>query len=445
MTILIIHYHLRPGGVTRVIESQVRALHSLGHKVTIASSGPASMQWPCDHLLVEDLDYQKEGFITLKSSDLLQFDLCIIHNPTLGLNVAYPDLIEDLAQSGIPLLLQIHDFAEDGRPENFQLLGEREKIYPLAPHIHYATVNRRDRQILISAGIPKSQCHHLPNAINPPTLPKITPQENLVFYPVRGIRRKNLGELCLLAAHAPPGTQFAVALRSGSEEPPHLHDDWVKFAENLNLPIQFDVTNDDPTSFPTWLARSTHFITTSICEGFGLTFLDPAFLKKPLIGRDLPEITQDFATYGTLYQKIPIPLSSLPKLREIYFSELQKTMSSYGLSLSKDQITSAWQSYTAHEQVDFGNLPESLQRKVILGDPIPELTDWLAKALQEPATKIDTTPWSLKTYTARLDQITTSFPSNGPVTWLDKSKILPHYLHPKRFHFLRSQLSSDEP
>ena len=40
MKILIIHYHLRAGGVTRVIESQTQILRAQGHEVQIASSGP---------------------------------------------------------------------------------------------------------------------------------------------------------------------------------------------------------------------------------------------------------------------------------------------------------------------------------------------------------------------------------------------------------------------
>jgi menaquinone-dependent protoporphyrinogen IX oxidase len=39
MNILIIHYHLRAGGVTRVIESQAKILREQGHEVQIASSG----------------------------------------------------------------------------------------------------------------------------------------------------------------------------------------------------------------------------------------------------------------------------------------------------------------------------------------------------------------------------------------------------------------------
>ncbi|MEN8772417.1 MAG: hypothetical protein ABF382_02590, partial [Akkermansiaceae bacterium] len=92
MNILIIHYHLRAGGVTRVIESQVKILRELGHQVRIASSGPEK-DWAGPGLILPDLDYQTEGQIPIEQLLELKADLWIIHNPTLGLNVAYPDII----------------------------------------------------------------------------------------------------------------------------------------------------------------------------------------------------------------------------------------------------------------------------------------------------------------------------------------------------------------
>ncbi len=439
MTVLIVHYHLRPGGVTRVIESQVKVLRDQGHEVVVASSGPA-VDWGCQNLLIPELDYQKEGQIPLAQLLEVPADLWIIHNPTLGLNVAYPDLIEAAARSGKKILMQIHDFVEDGRPENYQLLGDRENIYPLAPHIHYATVNRRDLETLKKAGIPEARCHFLPNAINPPTLSGSFPEEQLLFYPVRGIRRKNLGELCLLAAHAPEGTRFAIALRAGSEEPQFLHDDWESLAKEQNLPIEFDVVGRNPGSFKDWLERSSHFVTTSITEGFGLTFLDPAFLKKPLIGRDLPEITKDFTPYGTLYQSIPIPLKNLPDLQECFFEELQRTMSAYGSPLTQDQLKSAWLNFSKNDEVDFGNLPEKLQVHVIKNVPLPWLRDWLATALKNPAAEIDTSPWTLATYSRTLATVVSKIEKVGPLTWLPREALLEQFLKPQRFHFLRSRL-----
>lgn len=443
MTILLVHYHLRAGGVTRVIQSQARALCELGHKVVIASSGPVD-GWDFPTLVIPELDYQKTGAVPSKPLLEIGADLWIIHNPTLGLNSGYPGLIEEAVENGIPMVLQIHDFVEDGRPANYQLIKECRRLYPVAPRLRYATINRRDLAILIKAGIPVEQCHYLPNAIDPKKLCETVTEKNLIFYPVRGIRRKNLGELCLLAAHAPPGSSFAVALRSSCEEPAYIHDDWVEFARRENLPVAFDVTSEESSSFVEWLGRSSHVVTTSISEGFGLTFLDPAFLGKPLIGRDLPEVTRDFTPVGTLYQSIPIPVASLPGLEEIYRKELQATMTAYGHNLNSKEVDSAWETFSARGLVDFGNLPESLQRHVITNLRLPWLTEWLSKALVKPPQAIDTTPWSLSIYAKRLETLIQSTGKGGPITWIDPKKILDQFLDPSRFHFLRSPLPPRE-
>lgn len=443
MTILLVHYHLRAGGVTRVIQTQARVLSEMGHRVVIASSGPVE-GWKFPTLVIPELDYRKAGDVPTGQLFETKADLWIIHNPTLGLNFGYPDLVKSAADQGIPLILQIHDFVEDGRPSNYQLVKDQRHLYPVGPHIHYATINRRDLGILVKAGIPPDRCHYLPNSIDPPMLEKTASDQTFIFYPVRGIRRKNLGEICLLAAHAPPGVSFAIALRSSGEEPAYIHDEWVGFARREGLPVAFDVTSQAPGSFRKWLERCSHLVTTSISEGFGLTFLDPAFLEKPLIGRDLPEVTRDFSPLGTLYQSLPVPIRDLPELENVYRSELRSAMAAYGHDLSRNELDLAWGQFSSKGEVDFGNLPECLQRLVIAKMNFPWLTEWLATALEKPAVKIDTFPWSLQSYAIRLEKLIVAPGRSGPVEWLDPKRILDQFLDPSRFHFLRSPLPERE-
>lgn len=445
MKILIIHYHLRAGGVTRVIESQAQILRSQGHEVQVASSGPLE-EWAKPGVILPELDYRTEGTIPISRLLEQKADLWIVHNPTLGLNVYFPKMIEIAAQAGVRILMQIHDFVEDGRPGNYQLVVGNERLYPTGPHVHYATINRRDLAILRTAGVPESRVHFLPNAVNPPPIKKKASNDAFLFYPVRGIRRKNLGELCLLAAHAPPKTRFAVALRSGSEEPSFIHDDWVRFAEKKELPIAFDVVSDHPDSFVKLLERATHLITTSISEGFGLTFLDPAFLNKPLIGRDLPQITCDFVSYGTLYQSIPVSLDILPGLEKEYREQLATTMLAYGCKLGVADLDHAWSQFSAGGTVDFGNLPEKFQRSVIAEVHLPELSRWLASALRQEAKEVDTSPWTLKSYSENLAKVVSAVGPPGDLAWICPERILSQFLKPEKFHFLRSRVTlSDSP
>ena len=87
-----------------------------------------------------------------------QPDLIHVHNPTLAKNRCLQAVLKRLQQADLPLLCQVHDFAEDGRPE----------VYFEEPYIadcHYAVVNGRgpshpDRLRLAGKGrSPSTQCY----------------------------------------------------------------------------------------------------------------------------------------------------------------------------------------------------------------------------------------------------------------------------------------------
>ena len=54
------------------------------------------------------------------------------HNHSLGKNMSWPGAIEVLAGRGYRLLLQIHDFAEDFRPTNYQRMAQ--SLHAEQPH-----------------------------------------------------------------------------------------------------------------------------------------------------------------------------------------------------------------------------------------------------------------------------------------------------------------------
>ena len=435
MRIALLHYHQRPSGVNQVISLQAKVLKALGHEVLIPD--------------LPELDYSTTPL--LSGAELLQrlkdlvpkIDLWIIHNPTLGKNATFPDFIRELAQKGVPIVLQCHDFAEDGRPTNYQGLSQTTHLYPLAPHIHYAVINSRDAGILEKGGIPTSQIHFLPNAVTRAALPPAPADSPFILYPVRGIRRKNLGELCLWAKHAPAGTRFAIA--SKPENPAWIacFEDWENFTQQENLPVEFDVVSDEQP-FDFWLKKSTHLATTSIAEGFGLTFIEPHFLGRPLIGRDLPEITRDFSAEGltsaNLYPEIAVPLEALDltKLKDDFCTQIEATFSTYGQSLD---AASTWECFIENGTVDFGNLPEIHQQELIRNHHFPDLKAWLAQALSESTVPTQNTEaWSSHRYQERIIKILTEVCSASPATpdFLPKENILSQFLNPKRFHFLRT-------
>lgn len=294
MRVAIIHYHLRPGGVTRVIEETSEALTALGiENIVLADDVPGLGYGGNTGSETLAANLRTAACAGLGSAP----DAWIFHNPTLGKNRDIPGVIEQFAHEGEAVLLHIHDLAEDGRSANFANIPAPARLHLTAPRAHHAFINTRDMARFVEAGLPPERAHLLPNPVaidpclgHPPIGPSLAP---LVFYPVRGIRRKNLGELCLLAALAPAGTRFAVSRAPENPDELSTHDFWRNFATAHQLPVWFDVTDrlapfpELPADFQTWRNTATHWISTSVAEGFGQTLAEAATCQKPIIARAL--------------------------------------------------------------------------------------------------------------------------------------------------------------
>ena len=176
--IAMVHYHLRRGGVTRVIESARDVLTSQGDEVVILSGEPALPGSRQEGVrVIPALNYRRSGSTVVAESLAEEMkkeaiaglggppDLWHFHNPTLAKNVLLPSVIRELAAQGERVVLQIHDFSEDGRPSNYTTQRSffdsqanfEETLYPTAKQIHYATINRRDHDFLRAAGIAASK------------------------------------------------------------------------------------------------------------------------------------------------------------------------------------------------------------------------------------------------------------------------------------------------
>ena len=485
MSVALVHYHLRPGGVTRVIERQSEALTEAGIPHVILSGTQQDGPGELPVKIVPTLNYDTpqephetgesplHGQLVRAATTALgaEPDCWHLHNPTLGKNSQFPDLITGLAARQTPLILQLHDFAEDGRPENYRRLRLHEKLYPLAPQIRYLTINSRDLSLLRCAGVPTTQSSLLPNAvIAPPSSgceTPLRPNSALALYPVRGIRRKNLGEFCLLSGLATGDTSFALALPPQNSRWTSIYQRWVDTAPKLRLPVRMGVIGrlspDSGTdcSFPNWLGCSTHLITPSIAEGFGLTFLEAAALEKPLLGRDLPEITSDFkgcdSTLRSLYNELLIPRNWVDecRLHELLHNHLDHLYDCSGEPLSDDLVAQTFEALARERHLDFGNLPEEIQLEVLpraldnpgdilarKGESTLPIREWLGKALtaQSPEIAPDLSPWAPETYVRTYQSIyreITTCQARSP-DWLDRRQLLGKFLTPGRFHFLRS-------
>ncbi len=494
MRVAIVHYHLDSGGVTRVIETASQALTAAGIQHVILTSGwgvppqtVARASRP-EHLSIPALGYfttpgtltatqLTDSLLTAATAALgAPPDLWHFHNHSLGKNCLLPEVIAQLAAAGERLVLQIHDLAEQGRPANYPLIADCETLYPVAPRIHYAFLNSRDLAVFTAAGLPAENSGILPN---PVVISNLTPQAAtgpaILFAPIRGIRRKNLGELVFLAALAPAGVRFAIsrAPRNPAELP--VHDTWQKFANCQRLPIGFDVVDrfapavSADSSFASWVDHATHFVTTSVSEGFGLPFLEAAALGKPLIGRNLPHLTAEHARHGIrtghLYDRLLVPADwiDLPILEDYLTADLERTYRAYRRPLSSRTIAATLAAIVEDDYFDFGNLPEPLQQAAIerLADlPKRKLAlvehngltepaeDWLAAVIADrkpTATPAQIAPYSVseyqKTITALYAHLLARPPA--PIDYLPAKRILTSQLAPGSFHFLLAALKPD--
>lgn len=424
MQVVFAHYHLNPGGVTQVIANQILALSTLPqeqrpHRIGMLYGGRKdgwsdrlwknSLPFELVLLPVTNLDYDygeptnadllfQQVFQKLVSHGFhTKNTLLHIHNHALGKNVSWPAAVTSLAKKGYRLLLQIHDFAEDYRPVDYRRLAQSletnqpealaQQLYPQASGITYATLTHRDAVVLRRAGVAEDRAHILPNtAAEFNELPRhdavaekvreqlgIPDNAQLALYPVRGIRRKNIGELLLYSAISQENTWHAVTLAPKNPVERRWFDHWRALAEELKLRVLFNICGDTQISYPYALAGSDWLITTSVAEGFGMVFLEAWLVGKQLVGRKLPGITEEFEAagiqFGGLREAFQIPLAwithraKLAKaLQEAYLS----ACCSFGVKPDPEEVAQA-RLLTENDlgTIDFALLPSKFQRQII--------------------------------------------------------------------------------
>jgi glycosyltransferase involved in cell wall biosynthesis len=320
MTHLLVHYHLRPGGVTNVVLQQAAALSQRGIPFATISAGPPPSD-PSRHFTIADLDYATAHPSDANSlwhslqhavENLPTPHIWHIHNPTLGCHPSMAIIVQRLAHNQEHLILHIHDFAEEGRTDNLKRLNTGPPWFPIGPRIHCIVLTQRDHDHLIAAGMPPSQVTIIANPILPNPFPLPSPKNSHILYPTRAITRKNIGEMLLLAAIAPAGTTFATTLGPGNSRHQETYLHWKHLAHALDLPVAWEIAEQGhphPTLVDC-IRDATHLLTTSRQEGFGMAFLESIAWQRPLIGRSIPHIRENLARHDIahpfLYEQIRV-------------------------------------------------------------------------------------------------------------------------------------------
>ncbi len=375
MKIALIHYHLKTGGVTTVMQQQIAALRG-SCDLIVLTGDRATAKLPCPVVQLPALAYDRPAVQPLPPARIADqvlraihrkwpggCDVLHIHNPILAKNRQFLQLIHLLHQAGINLFLQVHDFAEDGRPDAYF-----EDAYPA--DCHYGVINRRDYRILRRAGLTADGLHLIPNIVRSIPLDGSCPIHRQVIYPVRAIRRKNLGEAILLALFFTRGQRLVITQPPNSPADMASYRDWVSWVKANRLPIVFEAGKKE--DFASLLSTSESVITTSITEGFGLAFLEPWAAGKPLWGRRLEDICGEHADNGVdlnlLYSRIDTPLSWIgaTDYRRRWGAAVHAAANRYGRAIPAETVRRAFDRATKGGVVDFGMLNETSQRRILV-------------------------------------------------------------------------------
>ena len=378
MKIAYLHYHLKPGGVTTVLRHQVQSLPPGAAPLVLSGETPPT-RFPATVAAIPGIGYDGgtqsaqpahdiadaiDRAITRHFGGTGRCDLIHIHNPTLAKNRQLLEIIRCLQGTGYRLLLQIHDFAEDGRPAAYY----REAPYPA--DCHYCVINQRDYRILKTSGLNPQGLHYLPNGIAPIDPPADDhARGDFILMPVRAIRRKNIGEALLLSLFLPRGCELHITLppNSPADFPSYRH--WQRLAKTAQLPLRFEMglKND----FKALVGQSRHMVSTSISEGFGFAYLEPWAAGKSLEGRLITDICRDFSEVGVrlehLYPQLKIPVDWIgrDRLKQRFQACYNRNRQIYGFASRMPSARTFTAPLDRTDTVDFGMLDEPLQTRVI--------------------------------------------------------------------------------
>ena len=225
------------------------------------------------------------------------------------------------------------------------------------------------------------------------------PHQRYVLYPVRCIRRKNVGEAVLWSLVSADDTVFGLTLPPENPQLAPAYAEWKKLALTLGLPCRFEVGREGGLRYPDNIAAADTILTTSLVEGFGMVYLETWLSGHPLAGRELPEITEDFVRSGLVFDhlqpKLPVPMDLVGQ--RDYESVLQtgydRVLEEFGVVPNTDHVrlTRRIEQRLAEGVADFGELDEDLQQRVVTKlaqnpvcrEQFQVLNSWMSDALVE--------------------------------------------------------------
>lgn len=352
MRLVIVHYHLRPGGIRRVIELATPHLaHAVGGmtEVVLLTGARADMAWH-EHFAaqlpgvpvrvhvepaVNYFSEQRRAPAQIARRLRAAFDQLLVPHPTAGTVVwahnlgvgrnliLTRELAAACARHGVPLVSHHHDWWFDNRwrrwPELRRcgagtLAAVARAVFPAAGPVVHAAINHEDATPL-EKHLGQRACW-LPNLAAPeppPAVQRVRAARHWLngqlahadapvwLLPCRTLRRKNIAEALLLTRWLRPEAWLVVTgAASSRDEAPYFHA-LADAARRHHWRLRLGVLGGDESRKPTipeLLAASEAVLLTSIQEGFGLPYLEAAAAQRPLLARRLPNIAPDLRRFG---------------------------------------------------------------------------------------------------------------------------------------------------
>jgi len=351
--LVIVHYHLRPGGIRRVIELATPCLiqHFKGRiqKVIIVTGEANDAGWnkhfksvlngvPLEIRCEAAFGYLSEqklpvatvrhrlraAFRRLLATDEKQNCVVWAHNLGIARNLFLArELIRACADRRAQLVAHHHDWWFDNRwirwPElrrsGFRTLhGIARTLFPPVASLHHVAINQCDARIL-ERHFP-GHAGWLPNLTERVALPAKSqlraarkwlgrklgdPDAPVWVLPCRLLRRKNVAEALLLARWLRPEAWLVTTGGVSSADEMAYADSLAVAARRHRWRLRLGILRDAGTSAPSvaeLLSASEAVMLTSIQEGFGLPFLEAAAAGRPLIARKLPNVAPDLEQFG---------------------------------------------------------------------------------------------------------------------------------------------------